>query len=255
MKITSVLLGVVVSVSGVALAAPSPPLSGYAFLKPETQAMQDDELTNPGFFSVDQGRQLFNRTMAAGQSCASCHGAQGEKLLPQHIATYPVYDKAQQQWVRLQDRIKSCHDTYSGEQPLPTGHPDLLVLEAFVRHLAVGLPVNVSSGDEVQPLLKKGEALYQQRYGLIDMSCSHCHDRYTGQMIRGQKISQGMGNGFPAYRLDTSAITSLDQRIQQCLTLMRAEPFGVDSEEIKLLGAYIMVRSNGLKIESPAVRY
>ena len=46
-----------------------------------------------------------------------------------------------------------------------------------------------------------------------------------GQMIRGQKISQGQGNGFPAYRLATGEITNLRQRIQQCLSLLRAEPF------------------------------
>ena len=50
-------------------------------------------------------------------------------------------------------------------------------------------------------------------------------------------------------------MTNLHQRIQQCLTLMRAEPFESDSEDIESLGLYIMSRSNGLKIETPAVRY
>jgi sulfur-oxidizing protein SoxA len=36
---------------------------------------------------------------------------------------------------------------------------------------------------------------------------------------------------------------------------MRAEPFDADSDEIKLMGLFIMSRSNGLKIETPAVRY
>lgn len=66
---------------------------------------------------------------------------------------------------------------------------------------------------------------------------------------------QGQGNGFPAYRLDIGEMANLHQRIQQCLTSMRAEPFDADSKEIKLLGLYLMSRSNGLKIETPAVRY
>jgi sulfur-oxidizing protein SoxA len=74
-------------------------------------------------------------------------------------------------------------------------------------------------------------------------------------MIRGQKISQGQGNGFPAYRLDTGEMTNLGMRIQQCMTLMRAEPFAIDSDEINAMQLYIMSRSNGLKIETPAVRY
>ena len=105
------------------------------------------------------------------------------------------------------------------------------------------------------PLLKKGEELYKSRFGLIDMSCYHCHTLYPGQMIRGQKISEGQGNGFPAYRLDTGEVTNLHQRIRQCMTLLRADPFDTDSDEIKQLGLYIMSRSNGLPIETPAVRY
>ena len=55
--------------------------------------------------------------------------------------------------------------------------------------------------------------------------------------------------------LDIGEITNLHQRIKQCLSLMRAEPFTADSDEINLLGLYIMSRSNGLAIETPAVRY
>ena len=124
-----------------------------------------------------------------------------------------------------------------------------------MRNRAFGEAVNVQTDGEVAELLERGEKLYQTRYGLIDMSCAHCHTLYPGQMIRGQKISQGQGNGFPAYRLDTGEMANLDQRIQQCLTLMRAEPFDAESEEIRLMGLYIMSRSNGLAIETPAVRY
>ena len=73
--------------------------------------------------------------------------------------------------------------------------------------------------------------------------------------MRGQKISQGQSNGFPAYRLGTGEMTSLNLRITQCMNLMRAEPFPADSEEMKLLEFYLSARSNGLPIETPAVRY
>ncbi|MGB5643552.1 MAG: sulfur oxidation c-type cytochrome SoxA [Gammaproteobacteria bacterium] len=134
-------------------------------------------------------------------------------------------------------------------------HPDLIALETLVRNRASGERVNVRTDGQASELLKKGEAIYQTRYGLIDMSCAHCHSMYTGQMIRGQRISPGQANGFPAYRLDIGEMTNLHQRIQQCLTSMRAEPFDADSDEIKQLGLYLMSRSNGLKIETPAVRY
>jgi sulfur-oxidizing protein SoxA len=234
---------------------PKPAKSGYEFVKDETRAMQDDEFQNPGFIAVEKGRELFNHQPDAGKSCASCHGEEGEKLDVKKIAAYPVFNKEEGGIVRLDDRINLCREKQAKDKPLPAYSQELLALETFVRHLAVGEPVNVQTDGEMAPLLKKGEELYKIRFGLIDMSCAHCHDMYPGQMIRGQRISQGQGNGFPAYRLDTGEMANLDLRIKQCMTLMRAEPFAPDAEESKLLGAYIMSRSNGLKIETPAVRY
>lgn len=235
--------------------APNPAKSGYEFVKDETRAMQDDEFQNHGFIAVEEGRGLFNSQPASGKSCGSCHGDDGAKLEAKNLARYPIYDKELGGIVRLDDRINVCREKQSGEKPFPAHSKELLALETFVRHLAIGEPVNVQTDGEMADLLKKGEDLYKIRFGLIDMSCAHCHDSYPGQFIRGQKISQGQGNGFPAYRLDTGEMANLDLRIKQCLVLMRAEPFAPDAEESKLLGAYIMSRSNGLKIETPALRY
>ena len=243
----------------IALAAPlsvasaGQPRSGYEYIKQATRDMQDDDFENPGLLTVEKGQALFNTQPGDnGKSCAACHGTGGEGLDVKKIARYPVHDGTG--IVSLQKQISRCH-VNNGGSALPTNHPDLLSLETFVRNRAAGEPVNVQTDGPMVPLLEKGEQLYRQRYGLIDMSCQHCHDFYPGQMIRGQKISQGMGNGFPAYRLDIGEITNLSQRIEQCLTLMRAEPFDADSEETMLLQLYIMSRSNGLKIETPAVRY
>jgi sulfur-oxidizing protein SoxA len=243
----------------VALAVPAAsafagePRSGYEYIKPATRAMQDDDFLNPGMFTVEEGQALFNAVPeGAEQSCGDCHGTDGAGLDAANIARYPrVRDGGVQ---TLQEQINLCRDNAGGGR-LPVDHPELIALETFVRHLARGEPVNVQTDGPVAELLARGEELYRARYGLIDISCYHCHDMYPGQMIRGQKISQGQGNGFPAYRLDIGEITNLHQRIQQCLNLMRAEPFASGSEEIELMGLYIMSRSNGLKIETPAVRY
>lgn len=231
------------------------PRSGYEFVTSDTRAMQDDDFSNPGLLAVDRGAELFTQRYAgSNKSCADCHAEEGEKLDVKAIARYPVYNSETKEIITLQKRINSCRSTIA-ESPLVTDHPDLIALEAFVRNRAHGEIVNVKTDGAMSELLTKGEALYKTRYGLIDMSCFHCHTLYPGQMIRGQKISQGQGNGFPAYRLDTGEVTNLHQRIQQCMDLLRAEPFATDSEELKLLGLYIMSRSNGLAIETPAVRY
>jgi len=230
-------------------------LSGYHYLKPETRILQDDDFENPGLFAAENGEFLFNETQAStGKSCVDCHDASGEKLNTRAIARYPVVNPRTKDVISLQTQISRCR-TRINPEPLPVNHADLLALETFVRHLAKGEKVNVQTDGIVSPMLAKGEALYKQRYGLIDMSCYQCHGQYAGQMIRGQKISQGQANGFPVYRLDIGEMTSLNQRVTQCLNLMRAEPFPDDSTEMKLLELYLMSRSNGLPIETPAVRY
>jgi sulfur-oxidizing protein SoxA len=231
------------------------PRSGYEYIKPATRAMQDYDFENPGLLTVERGRELFNQKQEqSGKSCTSCHGEAGGTLNTKAIARYPVYNGDSKEIITLQKRISRCRSGIT-DTVLASNHPDLLALETFVRNRAKGETVNVRTDGAVSELLKQGEELYNTRYGLIDMSCYHCHDMYPGQRIRGQTISQGQGNGFPAYRLDIGEITNLHQRIQQCLSLMRAEPFAADSDEINLLGLYIMSRSNGLAIETPAVRY
>jgi sulfur-oxidizing protein SoxA len=231
-------------------------LSGYAFIKDETRAMQDDDFENPGLISVEAGAELFNAVLKeGGKSCADCHGGEGERLDVQRIAAYPVYDAGKKEIVSLQARISACRSGIADDR-LPVNHPDLMALETFVRNLARGVPVQVDTqGAEIQALLARGEALYKTRYGLIDMSCHICHTVYAGQFVRGQKISQGQSNGFPAYRLGPGEMANLNLRITQCMNLMRAEPFPDDSDEIKLLEYYLSARSNGLPIETPAVRY
>jgi sulfur-oxidizing protein SoxA len=233
----------------------SEPRSGYEFITDETRAMQDDEFANPGYFTVDRGLALFRQKHeSSGKACADCHGAEGESLDTGEIARYPKIEAETNEIITLQKRISRCRDSID-DRPLVTDHAELVALETFVRNLARDELVNVQTDGAAIALLKKGEVLYQNRYGLIDMSCYHCHTLYPGQMIRGQKISEGQANGFPAYRLDTGEIANLHQRIQQCMTLLRADPFATDSDEIRLMGLYIMSRSNGLAIETPAVRY
>ena len=51
------------------------------------------------------------------------------------------------------------------------------------------------------------------------------------------------------------SLGDLQTALRQCFISFRATPFDPGSEEFKLLELYIMSRSNGLRIETPAVRY
>lgn len=232
------------------------PVSGYEFLNDSTRVMQEDEFANPGMVAVDRGTVLFNELRPDEErSCASCHGADGVQLSPAVIARYPIYDPNLGGLVTLQDRINHCWEINLDRFPLDYDHPDLIALETLVRHRAKDEPVNVQTDGPVARLLAEGETLYKTRFGQLDLSCYLCHVQHQGQMLRGQRLSQGQANGFPEYRLGRGRITSLHERMRECFISFRAEPFDAGSREYKLIELYLMMRGNGLVIETPAVRF
>lgn len=232
------------------------PISGYEFLSPDTQAMQDDDFENPGMVAVEEGSDLFHEHRQDEEyACSSCHGEAGEKLDVKEIAKYPKVDANLGGVVTLQARMNYCWETNMDRFPLAYGDPKLVALETFVRNLARGEKVNVSTEGEAAKYMQRAEALYRTRWGQINMSCYHCHVQHQGQKLRAQTLTQGQANGFPEYRLGKGRITSLHQRMRECFVSFRADPFDPGSEEYRLLELFIMQKGNGLPIETPAVRF
>lgn len=231
------------------------PVSGYEFATPETRAMQDDDFENPGMTAVDDGRALFHKSNSNGQSCASCHGDNGSKLNTRRIAQYPVYSQTLKSPLTLQRQVQLCWEDKLENTPLIYGSNDAVSLETFVRFLARGEKINVDISGPMKPYYEAGEELYNMRFGQIDMACIHCHVYHQGQRLRGQVLSQGQSNGFPEYRLGSGRITSLHRRLSECFVSFRAQPFAFGSEEFINLEVYVNAKGNGLKIETPAVRY
>lgn len=236
-------------------AQPPIPTSGYDFLGKDIQDIQDDEFLNPGMPTVELGSQIFRESEEGEKSCASCHGEEGEKMDKGKIASYPAYQQAYNKVHTLQERIHACWMDKQDRFPLLYDDPKLLALETYVRSLARGTIIKVVVDDNVRPLYEKGEMLYKQRFGQMAMTCYHCHVQYQGVFMRGRKLTQGQTNGFPVYRFNSDRVTSLHRRFNECFVELRAEPFAVGSEEYRALELYMGVMSNGLKIETPAVRF
>jgi sulfur-oxidizing protein SoxA len=72
--------------------------------------------------------------------------------------------------------------------------------------------------------------------------------------LRGDTLSQGHGNGFPAYRLEWQGMGSLHRRLRDCDTGVRAEPLPYGDPLYIAVELYLAARSNGLELESPAIR-
>lgn len=250
---TSLALLTVMSIA--ALPVQAEPVSGYAYLTADMQAMQNDDFGNPGMLVVEAGEKLFARPGDNGKSCASCHGEDGETLDVRQLARYPLYSEALQRPVTLRSRILMCANDRLGGPPLAYDSEAALQLETFVRHLARGQTIDVDVSGPMAPHYAAGEKLFRTRYGQVDIACHQCHDYYAGKHFRGQVLTQGQSNGFPVYRFTEGHVVGLQERLTECLTNLRAEPYAIGSNEYRDLEIYMSARSNGLKIETPAIRY
>jgi len=229
--------------------------SGYEFLTTESKEMQDDDFANPGLKALEDGRKWYYDKNLQGKNCVSCHGEDGSGFDKKSLASYPKYNNEFERPFSLQDQINYCWEENLDNVPYIYDCPDLLELEVYIRNLAKDEKVNVVITDKLKPFYEKGKQLYNTRFGQINMSCASCHDQYSGLKLRGQVLSQGQSNGYPAYRLGSGKITGLHSRFAECFTSFRAEPFDRGSMEYISLELFLNARGNNLKIETPGVRY
>ena len=234
--------------------APEARRSGYDFASPEIRAMQDDETANPGMLWVLQGETLWARKAgAAARSCQDCHG-NAEASMKGAAARYPAFDAVLARPLDLEQRINRCRTEHQKAEPLAWESEDLLALTAFVTRQSRGLPIAVARGPELRPSLDLGKELFHQRQGQLNLSCSQCHDDNWGKRLAGNVIPQGHPTGYPIYRLEWQRLGSLQRRLRNCMTGVRAEPFDYGAPQSVALELYLMDRARGMSMDTPAVR-
>ncbi|MEM9739936.1 MAG: sulfur oxidation c-type cytochrome SoxA [Pseudomonadota bacterium] len=236
-----------------AVERPEPAVSGTTFLTPETQALQEDDFANPGYLWVDRGAALFLATMPDSPSCASCHGEDGGGLIGA-AAIHPKWDEIDSKLVNLEGRINECRTRRQHRDALDYESDDLLALTTYITNLSKEMPLSVEPDPRAKAALEIGKAYFNTRRGQFNLSCSNCHTENWGQTLRGDTISQGHGNAFPAYRLEWQSIGSLHRRFQDCDTGVRAQPHALGSETYLALEYYLAIRGANIPIEAPGVR-
>lgn len=223
--------------------------SGFADMGASTQAMQRDDAMNPAMLWVREGEQLWR---AGARSCASCHGE--PQALRGVAARYPAWDEKLGRPVSLGARINLCRERHQGERPWPREDDALLALEGLVGMQSRGLPIAPAADPRLAAYRERGAALFQQRIGQLDLSCAQCHDERAGGKLGAALIPQGHATGYPIYRLEWQALGSLERRIRNCMTGVRAEPFAAGSVEMAELELHLAARAMGMALETPAVR-
>lgn len=226
--------------------------SSYELMSLENKAMQDDVSLNPAMFWVGDGDGLWQaKTGAKQESCASCHGDVKKSM--KGVATqFPkiVHGKLQ----TLEGQINQCRAVSQGAPKLAYESKDLLALTALIAMQSKGMPIAVKETAANKADLKQGQQYFFQRMGQLNLSCAQCHDERAGLKLGGSLIPQGHPNAYPIYRLEWQTLGSLQRRLRNCMSGVRAQQFEYGSLEMAQLELYLMWRARGMPLESPGVR-
>lgn len=228
--------------------------SGFAIMSAETQAMQQNDLSNPAMLWVKEGEGLWSASPGDGkQSCAGCHGAAPESMKGK-AAHYPRTDAASGHTVDLAGQIKQCRSQRQGLGDWPRESRPLLAMTAYLGLQARGMPIAPGQNKALEEAAARGKVLFSKRIGQLDLSCSGCHDDNWGKKLGSATIPQGHPTGYPIYRLEWQGVGSLQRRLRNCMTGVRAEPYAYGATELIELEAYLMQRAAGMALETPGVR-
>lgn len=235
-------------------AADQPVRPGAYYLSDTLKAMQDDDVANPGMLWVSEGAELWEEPAGPEQkSCASCHRT-AEETMKGVAARYPAVSEATGELFNLEKRINHCRTAHQKAEPLANESDELLAMTTFVAHQSRGMPVNVKIDGAAAQYFEAGRKRFHKRLGQLNLSCAQCHDDNAGRSLRGDTISHGLGNGYPAYRLEWQTLGSLHRRLRACSFGVGAVQFDYGSPEYLSLELYLAKRAEGLAVETPAVR-
>jgi L-cysteine S-thiosulfotransferase len=234
--------------------APQDRRSGYADMSRESKAMQDDDTANPGMLAVLDGEALWNRKVGtANRSCADCHG-DATRSMEGVAARYPAFDASSGRPVDLQERINLERTERQKAARLRYESDELLALSAYVARQSRGLPIAPQEDQRLAPFAAAGRDFFNKRQGQLNLSCALCHDDNWGKRLAGNIVPQGHPTGYPLYRLEWQSLGSLQRRLRNCISGMRAEVPDYGAPEYVNLELFLMQRARGMAMESPAVR-
>ena len=190
----------------------------------------------------------------AGQknvSCASCHGDSGQSMVG--VATqYPKVIKGKLQ--TLEGQINQCRSTKQEAPALAYESKSLLALTSFVATQSKGMPIAIKATLQNSKDLEQGRKFFNERMGQLNLSCAQCHEARAGLKLGGSLIPQGHPTAYPIYRIEWQTMGSLQRRLRNCMSGVRAKQFEYGSTEMAQLELFLMWRARGMPLESPGVR-
>ena len=226
--------------------------SSYELMSAENRAMQDDPTLNPAMFWVAEGEGLWQTKLGPkNMACSSCHG-DAKKSMRGVATQFPKMVKGKLQ--TLEGQINQCRSAAQNAPALAYEGKALLALTAYVAVQSKGMSIAVKETPANQEQLKKGRHWFNGRIGQLNLSCAQCHEERAGLKLGGSLIPQGHPNAYPIYRLEWQTLGSLQRRLRNCMSGVRAQQFEYGSPEMAQLELFLMWRARGMPLEAPGVR-
>jgi L-cysteine S-thiosulfotransferase len=238
-------------------------------MSPTLQALQDDPVRNPARLWVDDGAARWRAAAgSSGKSCHDCHGAaratsevaaqstsiDAAPSLSDAAVRHPAWDEREGRARTLEQRVATCRTRRQGVATDALDGDSTMALHAHLVDAAKGQSIAPINDARLQAVREEGRRLYDQRMGQLDLSCADCHDRHAGKRLGGSVIPQAHPTGYPQYRLQWQAMGTLERRLRNCMTGVRATPWPAGDAAWVAIEAYLMQRAAGMPIESAALR-
>ena len=207
----------------------------------------------PYEFAIDTGRELFEKAFANGKSYSDCFRNGGVGIRQD----YPFYDKEKQKVVTLELAINDCRVS-NDETPLKYKKGPMAEISAYMAYTSRDNKINVVVPDDPYALnaYEEGKAFYYSKRGQLNFSCADCHALNSGNNVRADKLSPGLGHTthFPVYRSKWGNVGTLHRRFIGCNENIRAEPLPAQSDAYRNLEYFMSYMSNGLEFNGPGAR-
>ena len=214
-----------------------------------------DPFENPGMFSVDLGKKLFETKGTTGKSCQSCHTE------PQEFTTWavtmPKFETRLNKIIGIEEFVTRHALVTTGAEYMAQS-PENLGLAIYLRYLANGQAIAIDQSDaNTIAAIKRGKMLTERKIGQLNLACGDCHVVNFNKWIRGQYLVSmvGMYDHFPTYRTSRSEVWDIRKRFQWCGVAIRANELPPDAPEYGDLEIYLATLNNGRILSVPGIRH
>jgi sulfur-oxidizing protein SoxA len=219
-----------------------------------------------------EGEALWKKPQGPkNASLEKCDLGRGPGVLKGAYATLPRYFRDADRVMDLETRLLHCMTTLQGRTreeaaARPFGSADkpseMESLSAYVAAQSKGMKLEPGvSQPKEQQSFELGRALFFQRTGSWDFSCASCHGQ-EGVRIRMQdlpvlykpRFARPVMATWPAYRVSTSQLVTLQWRMNDCFRQMRTPEPAFGSETTVALIHFLTVTAQGETYNGPGIK-